>query len=248
MSCRKHRLRYAVRTDPGRQRENNEDRALVGFIAPFALVCDGMGGEAGGEVASNVASEAIAATLDGAWPWTGVGDVERLLVTSIVAAGDRVRAIARSDPRLARMGTTATVAALDGDTLLCAQVGDSRAYLLRDGHLAQLTRDQTLVALLEAGGVDVVGDDVPRNVILQAVGSSTRLDVAITRTALRPGDVIMLCSDGLSGVVDDEIIGATLRTHREPDVACDALVEAANEAGGPDNITVVVLRLTDDAL
>jgi serine/threonine protein phosphatase PrpC len=237
MSCQK--LRYAVRSDPGRQRPRNEDRALVGFVAPFALVCDGMGGEAGGEVASNIASEAIAAALDGAWPWTNVEDA---LVASIVDAGDRVRAIARAEPRLARMGTTATVAAVHGDWLLCAQVGDSRAYLYRDGHLAQLTRDQTMVELLKASGVDVVGEGIPTNVILQAVGSSVRLEVVVTRTPFRPRDVVMLCSDGLCGVVADEAMESILAANEDPDAACDALVAAANEAGGPDNITVVVLR------
>ena len=237
MSCKK--LRYAVRSDPGRQRPRNEDRALVGFVAPFAVVCDGMGGEAGGEVASNIASEAIAAALDGAWPWVNVDDA---LVTSIVGAGDRVRAVARAEPRLARMGTTATVAAVHGDWLVCAQVGDSRAYLFRDGHLARLTRDQTLVALLEASGVEVIGDDVPTNVILQAVGSSKCLDVVVTRTPFRAGDVVMLCSDGLCGVIDDGAIESILAANADPEAACDALVAAANEAGGPDNITVVVLR------
>jgi PPM family protein phosphatase len=239
MSCRTPRLQYAVRSDPGRERPRNEDRALVGFVAPFALVCDGMGGEAGGEVASNIASEAIAAALDGAWPWANVDDA---LVASVMGAGDRVRAVARAEPRLARMGTTATVAAVDGDTLVCAQVGDSRAYLFRAGRLVQLTRDQTLFDLVKSQGIDVVGDDIPRNVILQAVGSSVRLEVVVTRTPLRPGDVVLLCSDGLSGVVEDEAIAAILRSNPDPEAACDALVAAANAAGGPDNITVVVLR------
>jgi PPM family protein phosphatase len=238
MSCTR-RLQYAVRSHPGRHRSNNEDRALVGFVAPFAIVCDGMGGEAGGEVASHVASEAIAAALDGAWPWTNVDDA---LVTSIVSAGDRIRAIARADPKLARMGTTATVAAVQDDSLVCAQVGDSRAYLFRDGRLVQLTRDQTLVALLESTGIDVVSAEIPTNVILQAVGSSPRLEVVVTRASFRAGDVVMLCSDGLCGVVAHDVIQAILADNTDPDAACEALVAAANEAGGPDNITVVVLR------
>jgi protein phosphatase len=202
-----------------------------------------MGGEAGGEVASNLASEAIAASLDGAWPWTDV-DVERVLVSSIVAAGDRVRSVSRVEPSLARMGTTATVAAVDGDLLFCAQVGDSRAYLLRDGILSQLTRDQTMVELLKASGVDVISEHVPTNVILQAVGSSPRLEVVVTRTNVRAEDVVLLCSDGLCGVVPDGVIEAILATNDDLDAACDRLVAAANEAGGPDNITCVVLRIS----
>jgi PPM family protein phosphatase len=114
--------------------------------------------------------------------------------------------------------------------------------LFRDGQLAQLTRDQTMYELLKSTGVDVVGADIPTNVILQAVGSSVRLDVVVTRTPMRPGDVVLLCSDGLSGVVDDDVIATILRAHEDLDAACDALIAAANEAGGPDNITVVVLR------
>jgi protein phosphatase len=140
------------------------------------------------------------------------------------------------------MGTTATVAAVHGDCLLCAQVGDSRAYLLRGGHLAQLTRDQTMVELLKASGIDVVSEDIPTNVILQAVGSSVRLEVVVTQTSFRSGDVVLLCTDGLCGVVDDQVIEAILAANEDPEAACDALVAAANEAGGPDNITVVVLR------
>jgi PPM family protein phosphatase len=238
MSCTR-RLVYATRSDPGRQRSNNEDRALVGFVAPFAVVCDGMGGEAGGEVASNIASETIAAALDGAWPWTNVEDA---LVTSITSAGERIRAVARADPKLARMGTTATVAAVQGDSLVCAQVGDSRAYSFRDGRLVQLTRDQTLAALLESTGIDVALAGVPTNVILQAVGSSVRLEVVVTRAPFRAGDVAMLCSDGLCGVLEHDVIEGILAANADPDAACDALVAAANGAGGPDNITVVVLR------
>lgn len=238
MSCRP-RIKVAVRSESGRQRPNNEDRALVGFVAPFAVVCDVWAERRAGEIASNVAAEAIAAALDGGYPWANVEDT---LFASVVAAGDRVRSLARAEPELARMGTTATVAAVHRNTLFCAQVGDSRAYLLRDGQLAQVTRDQTMVELLKASGVDVVGEGIPRNVILQAVGSSTRLEVVITRTQLRPGDVVLLCSDGLTDAVSDAVIETVLATHDDPEAACDELVTRANDAGGPDNITVVVLR------
>lgn len=233
------RLELAVRTDRGRERPRNEDRAVVGTAAPFALVCDGMGGEAGGEVASSIASDWIAAAVERAWPWQ---DVETVLVSSIVEAGERVRAVARAEPRFARMGTTATLAAFASGQLVCAQVGDSRAYLLRRGRLAQVTRDQTMVELLRSRGV-ALGEDVPSNVILQAVGSSERLDVVVTRTSIEPGDVVLLCSDGLCGVVSDRDIASILATIEAPQAACDALVARANDAGGPDNITCVVARV-----
>lgn len=233
------RVELAVRTDRGRERPRNEDRAVVGTAAPFALVCDGMGGEAGGEIASSIASQSIAAAVEWAWPWE---DVEAVLVSSVVDAGERVRAVARADPRYARMGTTVTLAAFVSGLLVCAQVGDSRAYLLRRGRLGQITRDQTMVELLRSSGV-TLGEDVPSNVILQAVGSSVRLDVVVTRTPIEPGDIVLLCSDGLSCVVSDAEIETVLATLPDPQACCDALVARANDAGGPDNITCVIARV-----
>lgn len=232
-------VELALRSDPGRVRAKNEDRAVIGRAAPFAVVCDGMGGEAGGEIASTIASELITAAVEWAWPWR---DVETALVSSIVQAGERVRAVARAEPCYARMGTTATVAAFASGLLVCAQIGDSRAYLLRGGRLRQITRDQTMVELLRSQGLHP-GENVPTNVILQAVGSSTRLDVVITRTPIEAGDVVLLCSDGLSGVVPHAEIEALLAAKPDPQAACDALVARANDAGGPDNVTCVVARV-----
>jgi protein phosphatase len=240
-------LIVAVRSDRGKQRARNEDRAaavkIPGAPSPgvVALVCDGMGGEAGGEIASTVATEAIVSALSASW---AAASTEEALVGSVQEASRRVKEIANNDPRYARMGTTATVAAFADGALVCAQVGDSRAYLLRDGRLEQVTRDQSLVELLRAQGVDVENTDVPTNVILQAVGSSTRLEVVVTKTELRDGDVIMLCSDGVSGVLSNAAIERVLATHLDPSEAAERLVTEANEAGGPDNITCVVARVT----
>jgi len=240
-------LVVAVRTDRGKQRARNEDRAaavaIPGAPSPgvVALVCDGMGGEAGGEIASSVASEEIVSMLSAIWP---AASTEEALVDSVQAASHRVKALARADDRYGRMGTTATVAAFAEGSLVCAQVGDSRAYLLRDGHLKQVTRDQSLVELLRDQGVDVANADVPTNVILQAVGSSTRLDVVITKTELREGDVVMLCSDGVFGVLSDAIIEHVLATCSDPSEAAEALIAKANDEGGPDNITCVVAHVT----
>ncbi|MBX3219495.1 MAG: serine/threonine-protein phosphatase [Labilithrix sp.] len=260
------RVHVAARTDRGCERENNEDRAAfadlgssVAFEPPAAavllpepgafvgLVCDGMGGEAGGEIASRLAVETIlpflrAAALAGA----PEGRVARALVASIEAASARIQDEARAFPRLARMGTTATLTALAEGSLVCAQVGDSRAYVLKRGALRQITRDQTMAELLRSSGA-IVADGahelVGANVILQAVGASRRLDVALTHTPLDDGDVVLLCSDGLSGVVPDAAIAATLRDHADPDAAAGALVARALEAGAPDNVTCVVFRL-----
>jgi len=269
------RIVAAARTDRGQERADNQDRALVADAsadraweppaavtveaAPaafYALVCDGMGGEAGGAVASALAVETTAGAMRAAWsssaatppgsPAISEQRLARSAVASLEAASARIKQAARAEPALARMGTTATLAAVTGDALLCAQVGDSRAYVFRDGLLEQVTRDQTMVELLRSTGAvppDQIENIVGSNVILQALGSSTRLEVALTRTPLADGDVVLLCSDGLHGTVSDEEIARILEAHPDPADACDALVAAANAGGGPDNISVVVFRI-----
>jgi PPM family protein phosphatase len=259
-------VHVAARTDCGYQRDNNEDRAVfadlgsgIAFEPPatavlspdtgafVGLVCDGMGGEAGGEIASRLAVETIVPFLRATGTaGAGEGPVARGLVASIEAASARIKEEARRHPRYARMGTTATLAAIADRSLVCAQVGDSRAYLYRRGELRQITHDQTMAELLRSTGTvpdENIDDVVGANVLLQAVGSSTRLDVVITHTPLEDGDTILLCSDGLSGVVPDATIAAELRDRPDPDAACDALVARALEAGGPDNVTCVVFRV-----
>jgi len=261
-------VRAAVRTDRGLQRENNEDRALFvdlggdrtfeppaeAALAPesgafVALVCDGMGGEAGGEIASRLAVETIVPFLREA-KLGGASElhVARALAASLQAASDRIRREGLQNRRLARMGTTATLVAVVNRSLVCAHVGDSRAYLFHAGSLTQLTRDQTMAELLRSSGnvpAEHVSELVGSNVLLQALGSSARLDVAVTHTPLEPGDTILLCSDGLSGVVEDAIIAAMLASHDAPEDACDALIDCALEAGAPDNVTCVVFRVND---
>ena len=261
---RRLRLVVAARSDRGLERAGNEDAACVVDLAAgralvppaaavidapafgfAALVCDGMGGEEGGEVASHLAVLAIVGSLREAWSRGRISPLGRTLVASIDAAADRIKREAQARPHLARMGTTATLAALSEEGLLCAQVGDSRAYVLRrGGRLTQLTRDQTLAELVRRSGTPGIElDTIGTNIILQAVGSSTRLEVALTETPVGPGDVFLLCSDGLSGVVDDTTIERILSSHEEPDRACEALVARANDNGGPDNVTCVVVRV-----
>lgn len=271
----KLRIVAAARTDRGQERADNQDRALVADASAdraweppaavtvearpaafYALVCDGMGGEAGGALASGLAVETTAGAMRAAWstfattpPGSPAVSEERLarsVVLSLEAASARIKQAARAEPFYARMGTTATLAAVTGDALLCAQVGDSRAYVFRAGRLEQVTRDQTMVELLRSTGAvppDQIENIVGSNVILQALGSSTRLEVALTRTPLEDGDVVLLCSDGLHGSVSDDEMARILREHPDPDEACEALVAAANASGGPDNISVVVFNV-----
>ncbi len=263
----------AARTDIGRERARNEDRAAFVDLArgrtyeppdvaalPLTagglalLVCDGMGGEAGGQIASSLAVESITGSLralyDGRVP-PDDASFAGALVRSIHHASAEVRAVGRAEPRYARMGTTATLAALGHGTVVCAQVGDSRAYLFRKGSLVRLTRDQTFVELVRAAGgglpVDEEGSPIGANVILQAIGSASPLDVVVTRTPIERGDALLLCTDGLHGVVDDASITEVLRTLRDPASAADALVARANERGGPDNVTCIVALLDRSA-
>jgi protein phosphatase len=263
--CSKLRVRGAARTDPGLERSNNEDAAAFGdalgvaFEPPASaevgadacfvgLVCDGMGGEAGGEIASRLAVEAILGDLRAGRLERGDRDVGRGLVASIEAASARIQREAREQPVYARMGTTATLGAVVAGSLVCAQVGDSRAYLFREGRLTQLTRDQTLLELFRRNaeaGADTF-DGVGANVILQAVGSSPKLEVVVTWTPLEPGDVVLLCSDGLSGVVPDALIATTLTEAKSPEHACTELVARTLERGAPDNVTCVVFEVFGD--
>ncbi len=229
------------RSDIGRVRSGNEDAVLIGTTV-FA-VADGMGGHRAGEVASSAALEPVAA-LDG----QAFDDPERALealTQAAITANAEVSRRSSDDPDLEGMGTTLTALLVTGRVAHLAHVGDSRAYLARDGRFVQLTDDHTLVqALLDQGRItaDQVATHPHRSVITRAVGVAHEVEVDGLRITLRDGDRILLCSDGLSGVVDDDTIARTLRDN-EPDAAVDALIEAANAAGGPDNITVVIVAV-----
>jgi protein phosphatase len=261
------RLVIASRTDIGNLRSSNQDMSLVGslraterhlgdytgdvVIAPgeggaVLAVCDGMGGAAGGEVASLKAVEAIFESMSTWDPTADPRELGQRLVGSIQHAAREVFGIARTTRSLAGMGTTATVAALVDDRLLVGQVGDSRAYLLRDGTLVQLTRDQSLaVLLMERGQLTAAEAEKFEHghVILQAVGTTEDVDVDLRWIELADGDVLMLCSDGLTGPVGHVRIREVLASLTDPGAACAALVRAALEGGGPDNITCIVARI-----
>jgi serine/threonine protein phosphatase PrpC len=239
-------------TDVGRHRSQNQDSLRVAPLDGVLLlaVCDGMGGGEGGEIASALTTTTLEhALLSVEAPYTR-GTLAAALDGGLQGAHEVVRSTARSR-RLRDMGTTATAALVSGGSVVVGQVGDSRAYLLRQGRLGRLTRDQSLAQQLLEQGV-LQPEDLATfehgNIILQAVGSSSPILVDLTWAELRRGDVLMLCSDGLWGEVDDRRIAALLLAHPAPEEACRRLVDAANEAGGSDNITCVVARFDDPAL
>ena len=220
-------------TDIGRVRERNEDSMLVD--PPLYVVADGMGGHRGGQVASQVALEAMEGLAT-----EGQGSLADHVRRANRAVWDR----SIEDERLSGMGTTLTAARIDGGSALIAHVGDSRAYLLRDGSLQQLTTDHTLVArMVRSGEITEAEAEVHphKNVLTRALGTDEDVQVDEDSIALVDGDRLLLCSDGLTGMVTEDQIQAILENSDQPQQAADRLVKAANRAGGIDNITVVVL-------
>ncbi|HEU4396649.1 MAG TPA: Stp1/IreP family PP2C-type Ser/Thr phosphatase [Actinomycetota bacterium] len=243
------RLSSFAGTDVGRARSGNEDSHLCGRTV-FA-VADGLGGHQGGEVASAMAVEPLAA-LDGR-AFADARDAAEALAGAIREANLAILRRGRSDPDLRGMGTTVTTAAVAAERLLqLAHVGDSRAYLLRQGApLRQLTTDHTVVEEAVQRGLLTRGQAAihpQRGVVTRAVGLDADVQVDVPEPLeLEPGDQVLLCSDGLTEVVDDDQIAGVLADRADGGDACRALIGAANRAGGPDNITVVLLRVADRA-
>jgi PPM family protein phosphatase len=239
------RLSSFAATDVGRARSGNEDSYFCGRSV-FA-VADGLGGHQGGEVASAAAVEPLAA-LDGR-ELAKPAETAEALAAAIRQANAAILDRAAGSPSLWGMGTTLTAAAVAGDRhLQLAHVGDSRAYLLRDGSLEQLTTDHTVVAELVRRGrltPEQAAIHPERSILTRAVGLDPTLPVDTPDPIeLHPGDQVLLCSDGLTEAVDDTRIAELLSAAGEGDAACRSLIDAANDAGGPDNITVVLVRVS----
>jgi PPM family protein phosphatase len=235
------RLEAAVRTHPGLVRTSNEDAALA--TPRLVAVADGVGGHAAGEVASRIAIDALA----GLEKRRITGSLAEELAAAVGEGNARVGFTAQARPQLAGMATTVTAVAAD-DGLLVASVGDSRAYLLRGGRLEQLTRDDSLVQELVDGGhltPEQAREHPQRSVVTAALDGRSGLEPAVGHYDARPGDRVLLCSDGLSDLVDAETIAGTLQV-ADREEAADALVRLALEAGGRDNVTVVIADVADD--
>ncbi|OUO90617.1 protein phosphatase [Gordonibacter sp. An230] len=225
---------FGSRTDIGCLRDHNEDSLVV--APPLFVVADGMGGHAAGEVASEIAVDVIAALA----PEHPDGEV---LAHAVQEANRAVIRAAREGRGREGMGTTVTAAMLEGERLVIAQVGDSRAYLLHQGKLQQLTRDHSLMAdMIEAGQLtpEEARTHPQRSVITRALGSDLRLQPDIYEINVEAGDRLLICSDGLSGMVSDEEIEHTLRRVQDPQRCASQLVNEAIANGGHDNVTVIV--------
>ncbi len=233
----------AFRTDTGRQRSENEDSLFV--RAPIFVVADGMGGAQAGEVASKTAADAFDRDLP-------EGPPGRFLRETIEEANRRINELARADPSKAGMGTTITAAIVDAqaEEVGVGHVGDSRAYRLRRGKLERLTRDHSLVEEMRRKGqiTDAQAEDHPqRSIITRALGPEPEVEVDLQTVPAAPGDLFLLCSDGLTTMVSEDRIAAVLSAAGSMREAVRTLVDEANGAGGRDNITALAFRLGDAA-
>jgi serine/threonine protein phosphatase PrpC len=261
------------KTDLGRTREHNEDTFLVadlstgnaslqpdvrsheiGSRGSLFMVADGMGGAAAGELASAMAADLIYRHLATAWasdsPATAAQFAYRMK-EAVELANGKLYSYAREHPEVRGMGTTVTAAGVLGSDLYLTQIGDSRAYLVRGAEAIQLTKDQSLMQrLVDAGELteDEAEQSERRNIILQALGPDPRVKVDLTYQSIRRGDILILCSDGLSGLVRREEFASLAKQHPDLPALCSALIDLANARGGPDNITVVTARFDGQGL
>ncbi len=267
------RLRLAGMTDVGITRDHNEDAFAfldltsgqshdevtegvidVGQRGVVLVVADGMGGAAAGEIASEMAVEAVLDTFRAQWMKQATRETDTFVETirdAADTANHRIFAYAGAHPEHAGMGTTATIAGLLGNSLYLAQVGDSRAYIVRDGVAQQITKDQSLMQqLIEAGEMTPDQAEVSerRNIILQALGPDSTVRPDFTQQPVAKGDTLVLCSDGLTTHLRALDIARIVTASRDPEVACEQLIAAANAEGGHDNITVVVATFDGDGL
>lgn len=242
-------------TDAGRVRNHNEDRVLVAPELGLFVVADGMGGHATGQVASAMVAASMdnffQATSDGSWvaPDTpedaGLDASSLRLVHAVRKANGDIFEASSKHPEHKGMGSTVVALHVDGESATLAHVGDSRCYRIRDGAIEQLTSDHSLLGEALKHRPDMTAAEramLPKNMITRALGVRASVKVDVQMVRLEEGDLLLLCSDGLHGMLDDAAIANAATLHDDLDAACELLVSLANEAGGADNISVVLVR------
>jgi serine/threonine protein phosphatase PrpC len=244
-------------THPGRERTENEDAFSVSLDQGLFVVADGMGGRNAGAAAAHMALEELEnffraqrAQPRSPWPFPVDRTVSfgaNLLRVGIQVANQKIREAAAADPALHRMGATLAALAVGTTQLIAAHVGDVRVYRLRERTLSRLTRDHSVVEEMRAARPNMSSDQMAaiaaRNVVTRALGTKDEVEPTVYVNTFAPSDLYLLCSDGLWGSVDDERISAILGGAPDLEQGCQALLDAANEAGGPDNITAVLVRI-----
>jgi len=248
-------LECFAKTDTGMVRSHNEDFIAVSPEHGYVILADGMGGYSAGEVASSIAATVVQEMLEEQLPqhfreWSRHSDrqLQQLVQQSVARANASIIDAAENEPQFHGMGTTVVVGLFQQDRLILAHVGDSRAYRWRDGELAQITRDHSLLQeQIDAGLIspEAAQHSPNRNLITRAVGVDRALDIEVHEHATRAGDIYLLCSDGLSDMLTGEQIAATLKEFgADLESACGTLVQRANTHGGKDNISVILAKVT----
>ena len=241
-------MRIIARTDPGKVRSSNQDSYAAGEFrngVAWAVVCDGMGGSVGGNVASSTAVRSISERITTAYRENmSSSSIRNLLVTAITNANFEIYDMTTANPELAGMGTTVVAAIMDEENIYVAHAGDSRAYLVGKQSIRQLTRDHSVVQKMIENG-EITEEEALRhpskNLITRALGVDENLRVDFTEEACGEACMLLICTDGLTNYVSDEEIHKTILEGRHTDFA-SALVDLANEHGGGDNITVVAVE------
>lgn len=249
------RIRYAAKTDVGMKRSHNEDYFALIEDEQLFLVADGMGGHASGEVASKLAADVInefykhSRDADATWPYRydhSLSYPENRMVASIRLANARIYDTAQKDPQLRGMGTTIVAFLVQGNTGFVAHVGDSRCYRIRNGAIESLTRDHSLLEDYKDARPDMTAEEAKafphKNVITRALGMRENVVVDVSKFDLQSGDRFVLCSDGLSGMLSDQKIHAVVKESSGLEQMVAKLIEHANQAGGTDNITAMVIE------
>ncbi len=241
-------MQIAGMTDVGMSRENNQDTFSYGFISDtvgYAIVCDGMGGENGGDIASNMAKDIIVSRLQqGFHPEMDQNQIRNLLLTAISAANIEINLKAAENPTLVGMGTTVVAVILTNDYAYISHVGDSRAYLYRDKQLSQITTDHSIVQELISQGKlseDDAAEYPHKNLLTRAVGAHKSVNVDYLEIEIEENDQLLLCTDGLSNFCSEDVISQHLEAET-PELSCKLLINAACESGGFDNITAIVIK------
>jgi serine/threonine protein phosphatase PrpC len=252
------KIRYAAKTDVGMKRTHNEDYFSLMEDEQLFIVADGMGGHSSGEVASRLAAETVSEFYqrtkdeDATWPYKmdrNLSYIENRLVCGIKLANYKIYEAASKDIRFKGMGTTVVTCLINGDKIYIAHVGDSRCYRLRAGGLDQITRDHSLLEDYKDAKPDMTVEEERnfphKNVITRALGMRDTVQVDIRTDEVTDGDIFLLCSDGLSGMISDEHIKQILHAGDDLEKSVAELVDQANRAGGTDNITTLVLQCSN---
>jgi serine/threonine protein phosphatase PrpC len=241
------KLEVAGLTDVGCKRTNNEDSLGYDMATQLFVVCDGMGGMAAGEVASNTAVNALLRTFS--QNTASAATIEERLYYAITIANQEVCALSKANEELHGMGTTLVAACFDGRKIVIGNVGDSRAYFLRDGGCVQITLDHSYLAEQVRNGVmteDDAGASPLQSLITRAIGSAESVEPDLFSAALEPGDVVLLTTDGLTRYADANAIAQLVMAQPDLQQACQTLIDTAKDHGAVDNVTCLLLRFSEE--